>query len=366
MCDRLQQKDVPLDEESWDDNNKVQSCEAVQYHKFSLSFSSINLVDSEEMFKRLLDTEFQDIDIVGIDCEWKPNFGGQKNELALMQIATRQKVFILDIIKIGTKVPELWQNLGKFLFNNCDILKLGFGFTSDILMIKQSLPDLNFTPKQIGFLDLLSLWKVLDKYPNVKLPFEGSRSGPSLSTLVNQCLGFPLNKSDQFSNWEKRPLRDSQLVYAALDAYCLIEIYDIIKQCCERVDFSFDDTCYNLMVNEKMPKKKVKKFPLCKKSGKTEVEIPQPPSPHLHPVPATTLKVVCDTMLQGLGKNLRRCGIDAAILENQQDHMECVRLAQDQQRYILTKGVVFNKVSLIETVMDFFILNLNHLFFFFV
>lgn len=148
---RLQQKEAVLDEESWDDNNKVQSSEAVQYHKFSLSFSRIKLVNSEEMFKRLLDTEFHDIDIVGIDCEWKPNFGGQKNELALMQIATRHDVFILDIIKIGTKVPELWQNLGKFLFNNCDILKLGFGFTSDILMIKQSLPDLNFTPKQIGF-----------------------------------------------------------------------------------------------------------------------------------------------------------------------------------------------------------------------
>jgi uncharacterized protein with PIN domain len=49
-------------------------------------------------------------------------------------------------------------------------------------------------------------------------------------------------------------------------------------------------------------------------------------------------------MLQGLGKNLRRCGVDTAILENRMDHMECVRYAQDEQRYILTKGNVFNKV----------------------
>ena len=111
--------------------------------------------------------------MVGVDCEWKPSFGSQKNELALMQIASRKNVFILDIISIGTKVPHLWQELGKFLFNNCDILKLGFGFTSDILMIKQSLPELNFTPKQVGFLDLLSLWKILEKYPKVVLPYEG-------------------------------------------------------------------------------------------------------------------------------------------------------------------------------------------------
>jgi uncharacterized protein with PIN domain len=49
-------------------------------------------------------------------------------------------------------------------------------------------------------------------------------------------------------------------------------------------------------------------------------------------------------MLQGLGKNLRRCGVDTAILENRMDHMECVRYAQDEQRYILTKGNVFNKL----------------------
>lgn len=77
----------------------------------------------------------KDIDVIGVDCEWKPSFGSDINELALMQIATRKNVFVLDIINLGNKVPQLWQELGKFVFNNCDILKLGmyYKFFNNIL-----------------------------------------------------------------------------------------------------------------------------------------------------------------------------------------------------------------------------------------
>lgn len=44
------------------------------------------------------------------------------------------------------------------------------------------------------------------------------------------CLGKKLDKSNQFSNWAQRPLRKEQLRYAALDAFCLLEIYDAIEK----------------------------------------------------------------------------------------------------------------------------------------
>ncbi|VEN35646.1 unnamed protein product [Callosobruchus maculatus] len=334
---RAQQKIAPQDEESWED--ELVEPEPVDYHKMPLSFDAILLVDSPVKFEDFLDTGFQDVDLIGIDCEWKPSFGGNANELALMQIATRKNVFVLDIVNLGNKIPHLWQELGKFIFNNCDILKLGFSITGDIHMIRQALPDLNFSPKHVGFLDLCSLWKHLEKFPKVKLPYEVQTGGPSLSTLVHHCLGRPLDKSEQFSNWEKRPLRDTQVAYAALDAYCLIQAYDVIRRCCDEAGFPFEETCYHLLTNDKQAKKKHKKPHGHRKRPVTaEKEIPQAPSPHSDPVSADKLKVVCDTMLQGLGKKLRSCGIDSVILETNQDHMVCVKYAQDERRYILTRG----------------------------
>ena len=45
------------------------------------------------------------------------------------------------------------------------------------------------------------------------------------------------------------------------------------------------------------------------------------------PRPPNQLKVVCDTMLQGLGKPLRSCGVDTITLQNGERHMKAVEVA---------------------------------------
>jgi ribonuclease D len=67
----------------------------------------------------------QDVGMVGIDSEWKPYFGTRRNELALIQLASRERVYILDVCNLGSKCPELWQALGLILFANENIIKLG-------------------------------------------------------------------------------------------------------------------------------------------------------------------------------------------------------------------------------------------------
>ncbi|XP_019766981.1 exonuclease mut-7 homolog isoform X1 [Dendroctonus ponderosae] len=323
----------PPPADDWDEPNAALS--KTQCHQYPLPFNTVLLVDDPRKFESFLDVGLQDVDIVGIDCEWKPSFGGKTSELALLQIATRRSVYVLDIVTLGDKAPHLWMELGKFLFNNCDILKLGFSLSSDISMIRHALPNLNFSTKHMGFLDLCMLWKQLEKYPKVRLPFDVKTGGPSLSTLVHNCLGHPLDKSEQFSNWEKRPLRESQIYYASLDAFCLIQAYDVLKRCFEEANCPFDDLCYSLIQHDKSPRKKPRRA--LNRSGQAESDPPQPPSPQTSSVQAHEVKMVCDSMLQGLGRSLRRCGIDTVILENNQSPDECVKHAVVDNRYILTR-----------------------------
>jgi ribonuclease D len=50
--------------------------------------------------------------------------------------------------------------------------------------------------------------------------------GRGLSEYAMEFLGKPLDKAEQCSNWSIRPLRQSQLEYAALDAWVLVAIWE--------------------------------------------------------------------------------------------------------------------------------------------
>ena len=62
----------------------------------------------------------------------------------------------------------------------------------------------------------------------------------------------------------------------------------------------------------------------------------------------TSIRFVTDCMLGSIGKVLRRVGIDTVILNgNVDDHDECIKYSQKEDRIVLTasKQLMINRVS---------------------
>ena len=74
-------------------------------------------------------------------------------------------------------------------------------------------------------------------------PFSGKKSSGQipggLAGIVEALFGFHLDKREQVSNWDRRPLREAQITYAALDAFCLIEIWDALQTRCQEQNIRF-------------------------------------------------------------------------------------------------------------------------------
>lgn len=239
---------------------------------------------------------------------------------------------------------DLWAELGRNVFNNGEILKLGFALSSDLLMFQKTLPSFNISLQfPTSYLDLQVLWRKLNNLPRFQFPFKASSSNVGLSSLAEQCVGKKLDKSNQLSNWGNRPLRKEQLLYAALDAYCLLEIYNVINNKLMSLNLDINDFVDNTMIENKIlkSKKKNKLKPIVTEKCDKQ----SPPGPNKEPVRANDVKFICDEMLEGLAKSLRKCGIDGICISTKEDMQGCVEVALRENRILLTKGALYAKFT---------------------
>ncbi|NMM48639.1 3'-5' exonuclease [Marinigracilibium pacificum] len=148
--------------------------------------------------------EIREYSIIGFDTESKPSFTkGIKNQIALVQLATDEKVYLFRLPK-GDMPAEL-----KKILEDPNIEKIGIGIDDDINDLRRI-----GVAKPKCFLDLNKLAK--------KAGFHNT-GARNLSAMV---LGFRISKSAQTSNWERDELTDKQISYAATDAWICLKIYE--------------------------------------------------------------------------------------------------------------------------------------------
>ena len=141
--------------------------------------------------------------VLGFDTETKPAFKkGKINPVSLLQLATRDEVFLFRLNKTGNH-----PGLGKLLSNE-KILKVGAAIHEDTRTLRTIFPR-----EAKGFVDLQEMVK------NYGIENFGIKK---LAAIV---LGIRISKSQQLSNWEADILTEAQQSYAATDAWVALEIY---------------------------------------------------------------------------------------------------------------------------------------------
>ncbi|XP_051268624.1 exonuclease mut-7 homolog [Dicentrarchus labrax] len=335
-----------------------------KYYQVPLTKDKVHFVDTPEALQRCRNIVLKEGGIVGVDMEWQPTFGCiSTQQVALIQLAVFDQVFLLDLCANGfCQHPDTISFIRSF-FSGRNVLKLGYGMSGDLKCLLATWQQFLEEPlKMEGVLDLLNIHqkiqrgkvKRIQNGPKEVLVGEDSAE-KGLSLLVQQVLGRPLDKTEQMSNWEKRPLRISQIRYAVADAYCLLDVYSVLSSNPAYFGLPADlcsiSSCQSGKSGEKKQKEKrahgkeecqgaQRVSPPCSDTEKGLL-CGEKPSEDTPPLPPQQLRVVCDNMLQGLGRYLRCLGVDVVMLENTDDHRVAGKLAQAEGRVILTCGQPF-------------------------
>ncbi|KAL3668607.1 hypothetical protein V7S43_005910 [Phytophthora oleae] len=158
--------------------------------------------------------------VMGFDTETRPIWGKsqKRNPCALLQIAMRdadskEEVFVIDLLHLSAKV---YNSTLTTVFLSKKIIKLGQSFYQDLKELAQSYPNAS----------CFTVCKGVVEANDLSISLAGAHNPLSLQKLVFFYLHRRLAKTQQMSNWARRPLTPSQLHYAAADALVLIHLYD--------------------------------------------------------------------------------------------------------------------------------------------
>lgn len=137
--------------------------------------------------------------LISIDAEFSLT-GTHHCVLALLQIAARENVWLIDPLAIPHLIRPLLSALAEIPWIAHDFSGDGVVFKRLYGIVPKSLMDTMMLAKALGY------------------------AQPGLKTMARLKLGIDIPKKEQDSNWMLRPLRESQLQYAARDASLLLPL----------------------------------------------------------------------------------------------------------------------------------------------
>lgn len=145
--------------------------------------------------------------VVGFDTETKPSFRkGRTNPVSLIQISVGDCCYLFRISKFGF-IPEL-----KGFFENGSLLKIGLSLKDDFNVLHKTL---DFEPS--GFIDLQDYVKDFNIHDI------------SLQKIYAIIFKERISKSQRLSNWAAPSLTAPQQIYASIDAWACLKIYDYLN-----------------------------------------------------------------------------------------------------------------------------------------
>ncbi|XP_072635027.1 exonuclease mut-7 homolog isoform X5 [Canis lupus baileyi] len=318
------------------------------YYQPPISREDIHFLASWEDLARHEAELLQPGQVVGVDLEWRPSFGtGGRPQASIMQVAVGGRVFLLDLPLLsqptGGQASQAFCRLVSQLLSDPSITKLGYGMAGDLRSLGASCPTLAHVEKQLrGGLDLLQVHRQMRIADMPALGRGEARGLRGLSLLVQQVLGRPLDKAQQLSNWDRRPLSEEQLVYAAADAYCLLEVYQTL--CREPASFSLSEDLAKSLRPGHSERSGPQELPRLQVAPALAWQEPAAKEDMAPGVPARAFRVVCDNMLQGLARSLRCLGVDVLALGTDDDHRRAAEVARQEGRIILTSGLPYHKL----------------------
>lgn len=193
--------------------NTIEKAQVAELSRVEFT-GTVVVVDTVEKADQAI-TELSKYSIVGFDTETRPNFKrGTINKVSLLQLSTADVAYLFRLHIIG-----LTDSIVSFL-EDSSILKIGISIKDDFHSLQRR-RELN----PAGFVDLQDLVSVI----GIK--------DRSLQKIYALLFGERISKSQRLSNWEIDEYSESQMQYAAIDAWAALKIYNYLTNLIENKQY---------------------------------------------------------------------------------------------------------------------------------